>query len=69
MPIVINLGALWACQNLWGHGMMILVKFGARDMTLFVFYVDPHFHNFGYFNVYGGTERCIYRYLGVHESL
>ena len=25
-----------------------------RVMTIFVFYVDPHFPNIGYFDVYGG---------------
>ena len=35
---------------------------GARVMTIFVFYVGPHFPNIEYFEVYGG-------YMKVYEGI
>ena len=29
---LINFAPLWACQNIWGHGKIILVKIGPWGM-------------------------------------
>ena len=34
-------------------------------MTIFGSYVDPHFLNIGYFEVYGGIRRYIKVYGGI----
>ena len=61
LPNLIKIGPRWACQNLWGHGRMILVKVGPWGMLygpsydhFCVCYVDPHFPNIEDFEVYGG---------------
>ena len=38
---------------------------GARVMTIFVFYVGPHFPNIVYFDVYGGMLRDIGVFGGI----
>ena len=55
--MLINFDLLWAWQNIWGYGRIILVEFGpwgirTRVMTIFMFFVGPNFPNIGYFDVY-----------------
>ena len=51
-------GSLWL--NLDPGGCL-----GAGVMTIFVFYVGPHFPNIGDFDVYGGILRYIKVYGGI----
>ena len=38
---------------------------GVRVMTIFVFYVGPHFPNIEYFEVYGGIWKYIKVFGGI----
>ena len=57
-------GRLWSNFYAWGYS-------GARILTIFVSYVDPHFPNILYFDIWGYMKvyNGIWGYLKVYKGI